>query len=204
MARGRQPAEVAPIGAPQLNRLDSLVPRIESAKAVSDDARSDIGNVYREAEEFGFHRKALKEAIRLRNMEPDKRNDYLSSLQAYCDYLKVWAQADLLNPSPEIPQAPADASDLPSVEQSFGGFNHESGRNAAHRGESADACPWAPGVKAHDTWLAGHAVGLQEIADGLVEPPTAAESIMEASSEVNGVGRKRRRQASVETEIPAA
>lgn len=199
MARGRKPKETPPIGAPQLNRLDSLLPRIESAKATSDDARSDIGNVYKEAEDFGFHRKALKEAVRLRNMEPQKRNDYLSSLQAYCDYLKVWSQGNLFGEEPKVPQPPESSAEAavgpePAEEQSqVGTYNYESGRRAGHEGKGADENPWASSLPIHNTWEAGRQRGGQEVEDGLVDRPTAEETEAEdAPASSNGAKRNRR------------
>jgi uncharacterized protein (UPF0335 family) len=90
----------------RLDQLAGLAERIERKKADLDDTRGDLGQIYSQAEEDGFHRKALKEAIRLKGMEPSKRNDYLHSLQIYCDELGVWSQGDLLDPAPEIPAEP--------------------------------------------------------------------------------------------------
>lgn len=156
----------------KLDRLDNLVARVEAAKARADEGRSDMGVVYQEAEALGFHRKAMKEAIRLKNMESDKRNDYLSSLQAYCDYLKIWTQGDLFGEAPKTPAAPSVQSD--AAPEPVGTFNFETGRKAAHSGEPIDANPWGKGVKAHATWKSGWEEGKREIEDGLVERPTEA------------------------------
>jgi uncharacterized protein (UPF0335 family) len=91
----------------RLDQLAGLAERIERKKADLDETRGDLGQIYSQAEEDGFHRRALKEAIRLRGMEPSKRNDYLHALQAYCDELGVWSQGDMLDPPPEIPEPPA-------------------------------------------------------------------------------------------------
>lgn len=95
---------------PRLDRLNNLVARIDSAKADADTARSDLGTIYKEAEDFGFHRRALKEAVRLKNMEPEKRNDYLRSLQTYCDELDIWAQGELFEDEARTP-SPAPQAD---------------------------------------------------------------------------------------------
>lgn len=175
MARGRKQA-AAPPGAVKLDRLTGLVGRIEAAKSVNDDARSDLGNIYKEADDMGFNRQALKMAVKLRNMEPEKRNDYLSSLQAYCDFLGVWTQGSLFGEDPQVPSPPADsnadhAEQTASAVAEVGSFNWESGRLAAHEGKTADENPWGLGVKAHDSWEAGRATGEQEIADGLADAP---------------------------------
>lgn len=195
MPRGRPRKERPPsIGAPQLNRLDNLVPRIESAKAVSDDARSDIGNVYKEAEELGFHRKALKEAVRLRNMEPQKRDDYLSSLQAYCDYLKVWAQGSLFGDEPQIPRPPEDVES--GADSQTGTFNYEEGRRAGHEGKDPAENPWDHSMSVHHTWEAGRQRGAQEIADGLAGPPLTEEELAaDAPIASNGAKRGRKHKA---------
>ncbi|HEV2303820.1 MAG TPA: GapR family DNA-binding domain-containing protein [Stellaceae bacterium] len=91
----------------ELGKLKGLVSRIEAKKSELDDARSDLGNVYQEAEDLGFNRRALREAVRLKGMEREKRNDYLASLAAYCDALGVFAQKDLLGDAPGLPAPPA-------------------------------------------------------------------------------------------------
>src|SRR5437764_5629593 len=96
------------ISAERLDELPAIAARIDSAKARSDEARSDLGHIYHQAEEDGFHRRALKEAVRLRDMEPGKRRDYLTSLNAYCDKLGVWDQGELLDEQPRPPQPHPD------------------------------------------------------------------------------------------------
>ncbi|MBF6560507.1 MAG: DUF2312 domain-containing protein [Candidatus Binataceae bacterium] len=87
-----------------ISKLKGLVRRIDSKKALADLARSDLGNLYQEAEDYGFNRAALKMALKLRNMEDDKRNDFLSALAAYCDELGVWDQGDLFDHQPKTPK----------------------------------------------------------------------------------------------------
>jgi uncharacterized protein (UPF0335 family) len=150
MARGRpkkQPQAVPPErieefqggsrNAERLDKLPFLAARIDTAKSRSDDARSDLGNIYHQAETDGFNRRALKDAVRLREMEPAKRNDYLSSLAAYCDKLGIWAQGDLLGDEPRIPEPPGPP--LVEGDQRSGsaarGIGKTDGRRGTREGE---------------------------------------------------------------------
>jgi hypothetical protein len=71
------------------------------------------------------------------------------------------------------PQRPPPQPPEPADDQR-GSFNWEAGRQAALEGKLASvACPWGKGVKARDTWMAGHADGLQSMQDGLEPRPAA-------------------------------
>lgn len=91
-----------------LTALKKLAARIDTAKTKLDDARITNAELYSEAEQQGFNRPALKMALKLRSMEVAKRNDFLDSLQAYCEALGVWAQGDMLGDQPGVPQPPAE------------------------------------------------------------------------------------------------
>ncbi len=123
-------------GDERLDKLPGIAARIDSAKAVSDDARSDMGNIYKEAEDQGFNRRALKEACRLRNMEPEKRRDYLSSLNAYCDKLGIWNQGDLFEEQPKTPAPSSLVDGDASAEAIARGVGRSDGlagtRNSSH------------------------------------------------------------------------
>ena len=78
------------------DKLRELVARIDTMKADMDDARSEMGSLYKHAEDdLGINRMALKQAIKLKNMEALKRSDWLRSFQSYCHILGVDAQAEL-------------------------------------------------------------------------------------------------------------
>lgn len=84
-----------------LDRLTKLAERWESKKSKADDARSDLGTIAKEVEDLGFNRAAFKLTMKLRNMEPEKRNDFTASLNAYCDHFGIWdTQPDLWNDAP--------------------------------------------------------------------------------------------------------
>lgn len=92
-------------GKPDAKRILALVKRIDAKRSNLDDARAELGNLYQEVEDIGGHRQALKFVIKLRNMEDDKRNDFLTSVAEYCQILKIWAQGDLFNHQPGLPEA---------------------------------------------------------------------------------------------------
>lgn len=76
--------------------LKSLVSQIETMKSDMDDARSEMGTLYKNAEnDLGINRMALKQAIKLKNMESLKRSEWLRSFNAYCEILGVNAQGEL-------------------------------------------------------------------------------------------------------------
>jgi hypothetical protein len=93
-----------------LERLPALAARIGSAKAKSDEARGEVGGLYSQAEEDGYHRRALREAIRLADMEPAKLRDYLIELNRYCEALQVFSQGELFEAMPRPPAPPAAAA----------------------------------------------------------------------------------------------
>jgi uncharacterized protein (UPF0335 family) len=99
MAVSRKTNDTSPPGV-NLDRLKRLAERWDSKKSAADDARGDLGSIAKEVEDLGFNRAAFKLTMKLRNMEPDKRNDFLSSLNAYADYFGIFAQGDLFGEAP--------------------------------------------------------------------------------------------------------
>ena len=83
-------------GSVDADYLRSLVRDIESAKADSDEARSTMGNLYKNAEnDHNVNRMALKQAIKLKNMDPLKRAGWMRAFESYCHILGVDAQGEL-------------------------------------------------------------------------------------------------------------
>ena len=80
------------------------------------EQRGELGNLYQHAEnDHGVHRMALKQAIKLRGMEPLKRSAWLRAFESYCHILGVDAQGELElvtgdNDEAEE-QAPAEAAE---------------------------------------------------------------------------------------------
>lgn len=89
-----------------LERLPTLAARIGSAKATLAEARGEVGGLYAKAEEEGYHRRALRDAIKLGDMDPAKLRDYLTQLNAYCDALKIFGQGELFEAMPRPPAPP--------------------------------------------------------------------------------------------------
>ena len=83
-------------GSVDADYLRSLVAQIKSAKADSDEARSEMGNLYKNAEnDHGINRMALKAAIKLEGMEALKRAGWMRAFESYCHILGVDAQGEL-------------------------------------------------------------------------------------------------------------
>ena len=85
--------------------LKGIVANIESCKAEMDEQRTDMANLFKNAEnDHGINRMALKQAIKLKNMEALKRADWLRSFESYCHILGVDAQGEL-----DLPPGDRDA-----------------------------------------------------------------------------------------------
>jgi uncharacterized protein (UPF0335 family) len=92
-------------------KLKKIARQIATSKAKVDDVRIAHASLYAEAETQGFHRQALKLALKLKDMEAAKLNDFWGSLEAYCEILDVFAQGDMLDPPPPAEaDKPGDAA----------------------------------------------------------------------------------------------
>jgi uncharacterized protein (UPF0335 family) len=80
--------------------LKKIAARISTSKGGLDEKRMAHAALYADAEAQGFHRQALKMALKLKDMDPARRSDYWTSLQSYCDVLGVWDQPDMLGGTP--------------------------------------------------------------------------------------------------------
>lgn len=68
-----------------------------SLKSKMDDARSPLGALFKEFEEKGGHKAALKIAHKIADMESLKAQDFWRSLEQYLDWLGVFDQHDLID-----------------------------------------------------------------------------------------------------------
>lgn len=143
----------APTGA-NLDRLPKLAERWDARKSKSDDARSDLGTLAKEVEDLGFNRAAFKLTMKLRNMEAAKRADFLSSLNAYCDHLGVFAQADIFNDVPTS-VGPDDTAGAIGAGEPTENVAHLQGEKAGKRGDRADANPYESDSTLGVAWAAG-------------------------------------------------
>ncbi len=178
-------------GDERLDKLPGLAARIDSANAKSAGARSDTGNLYKEAEDQGFHRRALKDAIRLRNMEPEMRRDYLSSLNAYCDKLGIWNQGDLFDEQPKPPSAPL----LVDADESAATTARCIGKSDGLAGTRHSAHLYQQGAARH----AEYEIGWQEGQRELVEKQHDIDLI-----EPKANGSRRGRKAKADDDQPSA
>ena len=67
--------------------IKSYVERIERLEEEKREVQQDIKDVYTEAKSNGFNKKALKAVIKLRQMDPDIRQELESDTQLYMDSL---------------------------------------------------------------------------------------------------------------------
>lgn len=84
---------------------------INSYKADMDKARGELGQIYKQFEEDGGHKKAFKDALKMQNMEPISAQEYWRSLNQYMKDLGIFDQMDMFDPVPGQVAAPlADAT----------------------------------------------------------------------------------------------
>jgi uncharacterized protein (UPF0335 family) len=153
-----------------LTALPKLRDRILQRMANVDAAREDMKEIYLSAKDKQFHIKALKLTIRLYKMEPAERNDFLSSLNAYCDAIGITGQADLLGETPTVPQPAQPTANTPAW---------EGGRLAALEGKDATNNPWPMTDLRYKDWRGGYASVLVDI-----EPSELDEAYIQSACAV--------------------
>jgi uncharacterized protein (UPF0335 family) len=81
-SRERQAASAAPQAVP-VDRLRSLVERIERMEQERKALGSDIKDIYAEAKSAGFDVKALRQVIRMRPWEPERLDAHEQLVDVY-------------------------------------------------------------------------------------------------------------------------
>ena len=146
-----------------LDRLVKLAERYETKQAKVAELRGDVGSVIKEVEDLGFNKAAFKLAVKLRNMEPEKRQDFLSSLNAYCDKLGVWAQSELFDDAAQGvgPENGKGDAEIPP---------REAGKKAGFKGEPIANNPHDPDTSDHDEWDRGWTDGQAARVGATIKP----------------------------------
>lgn len=70
------------------NDVMTIIQRIERLEEEKKEIQSDIKEVYAEAKARGYNKKALKQVIKLRKMDPDDRNEMDFLVSEYMDKCK--------------------------------------------------------------------------------------------------------------------
>jgi len=153
----------APVGV-VLDRLGPLAKRWDAKKSAADDARGDLGSIAKEVEDLGFNRAAFKLTMKLRNMEVDKRNDFLSSLNAYIDFFKIFAQGDLFGDAPTGVGPDNGAGEVSE------NAAHLQGEKAGKRGDKIETNPHPEGTAARAAFDAGWILGQGEAVKRNIKP----------------------------------
>lgn len=63
--------------------IREYIERIERLEQEKKDIASDIKEVYLEAKSNGFNKKAIKQVIKYRKMDPDERRDLMIDIDNY-------------------------------------------------------------------------------------------------------------------------
>lgn len=64
-------------------RLKSFIERIERLEADAEEIKEDIKEVYSEAKGVGFDPKVMREIVKIRKADPDKRKEFEEILDLY-------------------------------------------------------------------------------------------------------------------------
>lgn len=85
----------------------------EALKAEADEVRGEMGPLLKDFEEQGGNKGAFKLAVKLKNMESNKAQDFLRSFDVYAHAFGIYQQLDMLDEVPKIkaPPAPADMTE---------------------------------------------------------------------------------------------
>ena len=99
-------------------KLKKFADNIGSTKADLDKARGEHGQLFKQFEDAGGNKGALKMAMKLKTMEPAKAQQHWRDLMRYLGVLGVWDQWELLDPVPDQPSGngasePLDFDDQP-------------------------------------------------------------------------------------------
>jgi uncharacterized protein (UPF0335 family) len=65
--------------------IREYIERIECLEQEKKDIASDIKEVYLEAKSNGFNKKAIKQVIKYRKMDPDERRDLMIDIDNYLE-----------------------------------------------------------------------------------------------------------------------
>ena len=77
-------------------KIKKYAAAISSAKTKCDDANMARAGLFKQAEDAGLHRDALKLATKLSGQDPAKRADFLRAFDRYREVLGLDDQGDLL------------------------------------------------------------------------------------------------------------
>jgi uncharacterized protein (UPF0335 family) len=143
---------------------------VRTRKSGLAEERGRVNQVFARVEESGGNKKAMRDALRLAEMLPAKRNDYLAALQVYCDWLGVWAQQSLFDepriargyvePEPEMPLV-ASPGELDQNDPAMIREAQEMGREDGKLNRSPEFCQFAEGTALREhydrAWLSARA-----------------------------------------------
>lgn len=99
-------------------KIKSFSKNIHSAKAKMEMPTGEHGQLWRQFEEEGGHKKALKLAHQIQNMESVQAQEFIRNLHRYLDVLGVYDQHDLFDATPVIgvpPKAQPAQAELEAV-----------------------------------------------------------------------------------------
>ncbi len=83
------------IGNNSREQLRSIIERVERLEEEKAGIASDIRDVYAEAKSNGFDAKALREIVKLRKQDADKRKEHEAVLESYMHALGMLADLPL-------------------------------------------------------------------------------------------------------------
>lgn len=167
---------------------------ITSAKDKAADAAMVVASIYKRVDDKGLHRKAMKQAIALRKLEPADFAIYWRELRDYLEAFGMFDQPDLfLDARPvtvevkvsaptedkkkaEVSEPPKDkkAAKPKPADDDFGSVSaKELGKRAGLAGKGRDQNPSAPNSLDAQMWDSGWTEGHQELVDAAAKADPA-------------------------------
>jgi len=87
MAAGKQGSKMSDIGGNSREQLKSIIERVESVNSDIKERQTDRSEIFQEAKSAGFDTKALRQIIRIRAEDPNKRAEREAVLDTYMSAL---------------------------------------------------------------------------------------------------------------------
>lgn len=152
--------------------IRSVVSQINSFKAQMEKYRGEIGQSFKQFEEAGGDKAALKQAMKLHNMEEIDAQKWMRNLARYTNALKVFATPDLFDglfgQSGDKPAVYPASPILQVIDQSMSEAHpqeHQAGRKAAEAGQPLVDNPHRTGCELWQAWQNGHLERMYEMAN---------------------------------------
>lgn len=175
MARAKkqtQKDDAMPAKGPDATTVKSYAGKIHRESEKKSKHQGEVGALYKQFENMGGHKNALKLALKLEAMETANAQDFVRSLGKYCTALGIFDQGDLFEDIFAGGGASADADDdVPMDDPGTLEDGEEdslslvAGKAASRNGEPHTANPHPKGSDDYRRWSIGWQMAADDAAD---------------------------------------